>query len=174
MVGRLSLRSKLPTIATRSQAVDALRGVIEPCVLRRRVQPTDWVKQKSHPNGWASVGRLSLRSKASRLATRSQVAVALRRTTEPSSALRIGFFTDRLGQKENHPKGWASVGRLSLCSKASRLATRSQAAVALRRTTEPSSALRIGFFTDRLSQTKIPPKWVGFLFGAEGGIRTLV
>ncbi len=90
-------------------------------------------------------------------------AVALRRTIESSSALRIGFFTDRLSQKENHPKGWASVGRLSLRSKASRLATRSQAAVALRRTTEPSSALRIGFFTDRLSQKENHPKgWFSF------------
>ena len=38
-------------------------------------------------------------------------AVALRRTIESSSALRIGFFTDRLSQKENHPKGWFSFWR---------------------------------------------------------------
>ena len=42
-------------------------------------------------------------------------AVALRRTTEPSSALRIGFFTDRLSQKENHPKGWG-IGREALAT----------------------------------------------------------
>ena len=66
-------------------------------------------------------------------------AFALRRTTEPSSALRIGFFTDRLGQTKIPPERvGASVGRLSLRSKAIRLATRSQAAVALRRRNPPS------------------------------------
>ena len=73
--------------------------------------PTDWVKKKTTPKGGFAGGRLSLRSKLPSLAAYELARRALRGAIEPSSATRIGVFTDRLGQKENHPKGWFSFWR---------------------------------------------------------------
>ena len=93
--------------------------------------------------------------------------------TVPSSATRIGFSPTDWVKKKTTPKGGFAGGRLSLRSKLPSLAAYELARRALRGAIEPSSATRIGFSPTDWVKKKTTPKG-GFLFGAEGGIRTLV